>query len=433
MSDQALTYLHANAVEGSEPAWLAERRRSARASFADSGFPTRRVEAWKYSDLTRALGKSEWKAAEPVSGGLILPAGIANPFAGIDGHVIVLVNGYVRLDLSSLSVLPAGVDVSALSDALARGHKYESQFDAAGPGSLAPIAALNVACARDGAVIRVADGAQVDRPIIILSYSIGGVQAAAHTRHIVELGAGAKATILEAHLGWDGAYLSDSVVNVRLGEKASLGHFRVQDEDMSALHVSTILAELAAEADYRSATLALGSAFARTQSAVRFEGEGAHAEAHTAFALANRQHHDSTIVVDHAVPNCTSEALSKGVLDDEAVGVFQGRVIVAPQAQKSDATQMSNALLLSRDAAMNAKPELEIYADDVQCAHGSTIGELDADAIFYLRSRGIDEETARGLLIAAFLDEALELVTHEEAREAMKQAASNWFAGEDAS
>ncbi len=427
MSEQALTYLEANSVEAEGPAWLDVRRKAARASFADAGFPHRRVEAWRYTDLSRLIAKADWRPAVPHEGAVLVPEGRSNPFAGIASHKLVFVNGFFRPDLSELEELPEGVDILPLETALERGTKFENAFDANGPEAMAPIAALNTACARDGAVIRLGEGVQLDQPVQLIHYTADGNSTAAHTRNVIELGAGASMTLLEVQIGWGGSYLVDRVTNLNLAEGASLTHVRLEDEDGQAVHLSTVLGDVSADASYIANTLAVGGRAGRMQSALHFAGQGAHAESNTAYLLRDAQHLDSTIVVDHAVPGCTSGALAKGVLDDEATGVFQGKVIVAPQAQKSDATQMSNALLLSRDAAMNAKPELEIYADDVQCAHGSTIGELDGDALFYLRSRGIDEQTARQMLISAFLGDVLEQISHDAAREALSERAASWF------
>jgi len=427
MTDQAYTYLDANAAPAGGPAWLDTRRRAARASFVDAGFPNRRVEAWRYTDLVRLLAKTNWVPAEQKSGAVLLPDGCVNPFATIPSWILVFVNGFFRADLSVSSDLPEGVEIVSLDEALAAGTKFEAAFDANGPETIAPITALNAACARDGAVLRVGDGVHLERPVQLVHYTDAEQPIATHTRHVIELGADASMTLLETQIGWGGPYLADRVSNVTLGERSSLTHLRVEDEGPEAIHLSTVLADVSVSAKYEATTLALGGLGGRLQTAVRFAGEGAHAESNTAYLMRGTQHIDTTIVVDHAVPNCTSAALAKGVLDGEATGVFQGKVIVAPHAQKSDAKQMSNALLLSRDAAMNAKPELEIYADDVQCAHGSTIGEIDGEALFFLRSRGIDEETARRLLIGAFLSDVLELVPHAAAREALEQRAHAWF------
>jgi Fe-S cluster assembly protein SufD len=427
MSDQALTYLDANGVAADGPAWLDVRRRAARASFADAGFPHRRVEAWRYTDLAKLTAKVDWQPATPHEGAVLVPEGRSNPFAAIQSHKLVFVNGFFRPDLSELEGLPAGVEILPLEAALESGTKFETAFDANGPEAVAPIAALNTACAKDGAVIRLGEGVVLNQPVQLIHYTPDGNASSAHTRNVVELAVGAAMTLLETQIGWGGSYLVDRLTNITLGEGASLTHVRIEDEDAEAVHIATVLGDVAAEASYVANTLAVGGRAGRLQTALRFTGEGAHAESNTAYLIRDKQHLDSTIIVDHAVPGCTSGALAKGVLDGQATGVFQGKVIVAPHAQKSDAKQMSNALLLSRDAAMNAKPELEIYADDVQCAHGSTIGELDGDALFYLRSRGIDEQTARRMLISAFLGDVLEKVPHEEAREVLSDRAASWF------
>jgi len=427
MSDQALTYLDANGASADGPAWLDVRRRAARASFADAGFPHRRVEAWRYTDLSRLIAKTDWQPAVPHEGAVLVPEGRSNPFAAIASHKLVFVNGFFRPDLSELEGLPTGVEILPLEAALESGTKFETAFDANGPEAVAPIAALNTACAKDGAVIRLGEGVVLDQPVQLIHYTPDGGATASHTRNVIELGAGASMTLLEAQIGWGGSYLVDRLTNLTLGEGASLTHVRIEDEDAQAVHIATVLGDIAAEASYVANTLATGGRAGRLQTALRFTGESAHAESNTAYLLRDKQHLDTTIIVDHAVPGCTSNALAKGVLDGEATGVFQGKVIVAPHAQKSDAKQMSNALLLSRDAAMNAKPELEIYADDVQCAHGSTIGELDGDALFYLRSRGIDEQTARRMLISAFLGAVMEQVPHAEARDVLSERAASWF------
>lgn len=427
MTDQALSYLNANAVPSGGPAWLDVRRKAARASFSDAGFPNRRVEAWRYTDLARLIAKTDWTPSEQESGAVLPPEGSRNPFAAISSWVIVFVNGFFRPDLSSLDEMDEGLEIVSLDAALASGTKFEAFFDASGPEAVAPMAALNAACARDGAVIRVGEGVELSRPVQLVHYTTSGDARVSHTRHVIELGVQASMTLLEAQVGWGGAYLADRMTNITLAEGSTLTHVRVQDDDVQALHLSTVLAEISTNASYKATTLATGGLAGRLQTAIRFTGEGAHGESNTAYLMRGHQHIDTTIIVDHAVPACTSEALAKGVLDGGSTGVFQGKVIVAPHAQKSDAQQMSNVLLLSGDAAMNAKPELEIYADDVLCAHGSTVGEIDEEALFYLRSRGIDEEAARRLLIGAFLSDVLERIAHEAAREALIERASNWF------
>lgn len=427
MNDRALAYLNEVGAPAGGPAWLDMRRKSARASFADAGFPHRRIEAWRYTDLARLLDKTDWKAASAETGAVLPPEGRSNPFGNIESWKLVFVNGFFRRDLSDLAGLPDSVEIVSLDEALSAGTKFEHVFDAAGPEAIGPIASLNAACARDGAVIRVKAGVTVEKPVELIHYTTKSSGEASHLRHVIELGAEASLQLLEAQIGWGGAYLADRFMQLNLGEDAKLTHIRLQDEDVQAIHLTTILGDMAARANYEATTLALGGRVGRMQTAIHFRGEGANAVSNTAYLLTDNQHLDTTMVADHAVPACESGAQAKGVLAGQATGVFQSKVVVAPGAQKSDARQMSNALLLSRDAAMNAKPELEIYADDVQCAHGSTIGELDGDALFYLRSRGIDEETARRLLISAFLAEVLEQVPEELGQAALRARAENWF------
>jgi Fe-S cluster assembly protein SufD len=276
----------------------------------------------------------------------------------------------------------------------------------------------------DGACLRIRKGVKLDKPLHLLFFSAD--PGASHTRNLVLLENEAEATILETHVG-EVASFADIVTDIAIGEGARLNHIKLQDEASDAVHLATMRARLAADAKLSSFTLTLGCGVSRGQSFVLFSGEGAEANIDGAYALRDKQHADQFCVIDHAVPACTSHTLFKGVLDGESEGVFQGKIIVRPHAQKSDGRQMTHALLLSRDAAMNAKPELEIYADDVQCAHGSTVGELSKEAIFYLRSRGIPEAEARRLLVLAFLDEALDLTPHDLAKDALKLLVSEWF------
>ena len=277
---------------------------------------------------------------------------------------------------------------------------------------------------RDGVCLRVRKGVKLDKPLHLLF--IAADAGASHTRNLVLLEEGAEATIFENHVG-NVASFSDIVTDVALDDSARLSHIKLQDEAAEAVHLATMRARLGAEAYLSSFTLTLGCGVSRGQNFVRFAGEGAEAHVNGAYALRAKQHADQFCVIDHAVPRCASNTVFKGVLDGSSEGVFQGKVIVRPQAQKTDGRQMTQALLLSRDAAMNAKPELEIYADDVQCAHGSTVGELSKDAIFYLRSRGIPEAEARRLLVLAFLDDVIDLAPHDEAREVLRNLVSGWF------
>lgn len=415
-------------LPGADLDWLGHRRVAAVEAFAEAGLPHRRVEAWKYTDLARALTRTRFAPAEPHTGALMLPdaaeAPVAALFAGLDRYVAVIVNGFLRPELSQLDGLPNGAVIEPLAQAVGQSWA-KPLLDTERTGDA--VAALNTALMRDGVALRLAPGVALDKPLHLMVVNDAEVAKAAHVRNLIRLEEGAAATVLETHLGVGQPFFTDLATDISLADGASLAHLRAQDETGASLHISTVNAKLERGARYESFTLTLGGGLTRNQTFAELGGEGAHAGLFGAYALRENEHCDTTGIVDHAVPHCTSDTLFKGVLDGAATGVFQGKVIVRPDAQKTDAKQMTNALLLSRDAAMNAKPELEIYADDVQCAHGSTVGELDHGALFYLMSRGIPEARARALLIAAFLGEALERVADDTLRAPLAALADGWF------
>lgn len=408
--------------------WLDTRRDAALKAFAESGLPHRRLEDWRYTDLRQALEKASFAPAPAHQGAALLPdatrAAVA-AFANIDRHVVVFINGRLRTDLSKFA-LPEGVSLVPLALALAEPWARALLEAKASHTQAANIVALNTALMQDGMGLHIAKGVKLDKPLHLLF--LAADDGAFHARNLIRLEAGAEATILETHIDAGGKnYFSNLAADISLADDARLTRVKVQDEAPTAIHLSTFSATLEARSYLSSFVMTFGAGLSRGQSFIRFNGEGGEAHVNGATALRGKQHGDQFCVVDHAVPNCNSATLFRTVLDDATTGVFQGRVIVRPDAQKTDGRQMTNAILLSRDAAMNAKPELEIYADDVQCAHGSTIGELDREALFYLRSRGIDEETARQLLISAFLDAAFETVPHEAAQDALRALAASWF------
>ncbi|MDR3498066.1 MAG: Fe-S cluster assembly protein SufD [Parvibaculum sp.] len=424
MTDAATKFIETyererNSLPAADLPWLDARRDEAMKSFAEAGLPHRRLEDWRYTDLRQLLSKASLAPAPAHEGVVLLPT---TAFDAIDGHRLVFVNGRFRADLSNLGGLPSGVTLVPLAEAL-RAPWARPLLEAP---QASGIVALNTAMMGDGLGLHVAAGVRLGKPLHILHFAADA--GAFHVRNLIRLEEGAEATIFETHAGAAAASsFADHAADVSLAEGARLAIVKVQDEAPSAIHLATLTARLDARSHFAHFTMTLGAGLSRNQSFVTFAGEGAEAHVNGAVALRGKQHGDHFVVIDHAVPHCASATLFKTVLDDSSTGVFQGRVLVRPDAQKTDGRQMTNALLLSRDAAMNAKPELEIYADDVQCAHGSTIGELSREALFYLRSRGIDEETARQLLISAFLDAAFETVANEEAREALRGLAANWF------
>jgi Fe-S cluster assembly protein SufD len=416
-----------DALPGAGLAWLATCRADALKAFAEAGLPHRRLEDWRYTDLARALDKATLSPAPRPGGAVELPDASVRPsiaaFHDIDRHVVLFVNGRLQGDLAM--ALPQGVTLERLGDALGESW-VQPLVEAKVAAQAGNVIALNTARMRDGLGLRLCRGMKLDKPLHLVF--LASEDGAAHVRLLVRLEEGAEATIFETHVDAGAtSYFLDLVTDVSLAEGASLTHVKVQDEGADAVHLASLMAEIGAGARLSSFSLTLGAKLSRSQSFITFKGEGGEAHVNGATALAGSQHGDHFCMMDHAVPGCASSTLFKTVLDGASTGVFQGNVIVRPDAQKTDGRQMSNALLLSRDASMNAKPELEIYADDVQCAHGSTIGELNRDAIFFLRARGIDEQTARQLLVSAFLDEAFATVPHEAAREDLRELAAIWF------
>tara|TARA_R110000868_G_scaffold91999_1_gene254931 strand:+ start:818 stop:2134 length:1317 start_codon:yes stop_codon:yes gene_type:complete len=430
MTDAAKTFIETygdqrNALAAIGPDWLRTARDAAMDAFAQAGLPHRRMEDWRYTDLARLLDKATLSPVVPHSGAVALPADrhSFSMFNAIDRHIIVFVDGVLRADLSDI---PASVSFTPLGDALGADWAKALIEAPVNNAQTSNVLALNLGLMSGGFSLHLAAGQKLAKPLHLVHLALGN--GASHVRNLICLEDGAEATIYETCVSAGATdYFIDAVTNVSLGEGARLSLVKVQDEAAGGIHLATLSAQLYARAYLSAFTMTLGAGLSRGQNFVRFEGEGAEAHVNGATALRGRQQGDQFCVTDHAVPHCTSATLFRTVLDDAATGVFQGKVIVRPHAQKTDGRQMSNALILSRDAAMNAKPELEIYADDVQCAHGSTIGELNREALFYLRSRGIDEQSARQLLISAFLDEAFETVPDEAAREGLRGLAADWF------
>jgi Fe-S cluster assembly protein SufD len=331
-----------------------------------------------------------------------------------DAPRLVFVDGRFRDDLS---VVPAHAAVRVGGPAyggLARPDRDQ-------------LVALNTMLAGDGAAIEVAAGAD-GGTLVLASLGSGASErpVAFHPRHAVHLGEGAALTLLEVSLG-EGAYLHNPVFEITVGEGATLTHLRLQDESHAAFHLSTLYADVAARGTYDSFSLALGARLARMEVHARLAGAGASAHLNAAQLLAGTQHADFTTVVTHAAPSCASRQTVKNVLTGRGRAVFQGKIAVARDAQKTDGYQMNQTLLLSPDAEIDSKPELEIFADDVKCSHGATVGELDGEQLFYLRSRGIPEDIGRAMLVRAFLAEALDPIAHAAGRAALEAAVERWW------
>ena len=406
---------------------IAAQRAAAFDVFAKSGLPHRRIEEWKYTDL-RALMREAKPLATPPDAAAKARAKTAGALLGdVETRRLVFVDGAFVAELSDIAALEAGLTVGSLADALSNGDPtLSSHLGKLAPASDAAVA-LNTALMGDGAVIRIAAGSTIERPIHLL-FVASATPAATFVRSLVVVEEGARAMLIESHEGPAGSdYQVNAALEIFVGDEAHVDHVKIIGEGADALHVSTLAAAIGARARFNTFTFTAGGAVVRNQLFLKFDGEDTVAGIRGATLIKGRQHADTTLVADHVARGCQSREMFKTVLDGEAHGVFQGRIIVRPHAQKTDAKMMTRALLLSERAEADNKPELEIFADDVQCGHGATAGALDDDLKFYLMARGIPRPEAEALLIRAFLGEAIEGIEHAGLREALMDAVVAWL------
>ncbi|MBV8753197.1 MAG: Fe-S cluster assembly protein SufD [Hyphomicrobiales bacterium] len=407
---------------------LAAQREAAFRRFAAEGLPHRRVEDWKYTDLRALMREAKPLAGPPDTAGIARAKNAGGLLRVVDARRIVLVDGVFVPELSDLAALEPGLTVGSMAEALAG-----ADAEVVGRvGTVAPTddvaAALNTAFMGDGVVLNVADGVTLARPIHLVFAYTATVAAAVFARSLVVIGKRARATLIESHEGPDDLdYQVNNALELSVGDDAKVDHVKIGTEGSRALHISTLMAALGARAELNDLSFTTGGSVVRNQLHLRYAGEGAAATIAGASLIKGRQHVDTTMVVDHAVRGGSSRELFKSVLDGESHAVFQGKIIVRPGAQQTDARMMTRALLLSEAAEADNKPELEIFADDVQCGHGATAGALDQDLLFYLKARGIPAHEAEALLIQAFVGEALETIERDDLRAALADAAAAWL------
>jgi Fe-S cluster assembly protein SufD len=401
-------------------------REGAFAAFADAGLPHRRIEEWKYTDL-RALMRDAAPLASPADAAAVARMKKGDPLAGVVLRRLVLANGSFVPELSDLTS-EKGLTIAPLARALADRHPLVGRVGALKPASFDAALALNTAFLNDGLLIEVAEGAALQTPIHVRHVFAGGSAGATFTRIVFVVGKGATATLAESFEGPDGVtYQTNSTVEAHVADGANASLVRLQAEGAAALHLSTLLAEIGAGAEVMTCALTTGAAVSRYSATLRFAGKHTNLRVAGATLLRGRQHADTTLVVDHAVADGASREMFRTVLDDTSRGVVQGRIVVRPDAQKTDARMSLGALLLAEAAEADQKPELEIFADDVQCGHGATSGELDEQLLFYLMARGIPRTQAEALLIEAFVDEALNQIGHDGLRTALIDRAAAWL------
>jgi Fe-S cluster assembly protein SufD len=394
---------------------------------ARRGLPHRRVEEWKYTDLRALMREAAPLAEKPSAEAVAVALSAARAFADADVTRLTFVNGHFAAGASDHE-LPAGLEVTPLAEALAAGHPLLAEIGAIEPARDNAAYAINTAFMSDGAAIRIAAGAELARPLHLRFVTSAPAAASTATRVLVVVEEGASLTLVESHEGEDGAaHQLNDVVEIVARDGAKVRHVRLNAEGPRALALSTLTARLGADVSFDTLNVVTGAAASRHQVFLTFSGEHSKANVNGATMVKASQHADTTLFVDHAVPHCESRELFKTVIDGEATGVFQGKIVVRPHAQKTDGRMMSAAVLLSEGGAMNNKPELEIFADDVQCAHGATCGELDDNLLFYLMARGLPRPEAETLLLQAFLGEALEVVEHEGVREGLIEVVSGWL------
>jgi len=386
-----------------ETGWLRERRTAAISRFVEKGFPGPRDEAWRHTPIG-PLTRNRWEPAAPSAPPAAEAlAALAPP--EMSGLRAVLAGGRLVPELSRLDG-GRGVEVQGLASALrSRPDELEPHLGRIAGDDANAFSELNTAFAVDGVVITVEPGAVLEDPLHVIHVAAPdeGSAVLSCPRLLVVAGRGSQCRVVETYLGPSGApHLTSAVTEVVVGDNASVDHYKLQREDPGAFHVATLAARLGRDARFADRSFTLGAAIGRNDIDVRFEGEGGECRLDGLFVVDGERLSDTHSRVDHARPHCSSHEHYKGVLDGRARGVFHGLVVVRPGAQKTDASQMNRNLLLSREALVHSTPQLEILADDVKCRHGSTTGQLDPAALFYLRSRGIGETEARSLLTWAF-------------------------------
>jgi len=403
---------HADAgLPGKSPGWLSHAREAARQAVAELPVLDRKQEAWRYTSI-EALLKQRFRPASDAAdmptldiSDCLLPE--------FDSYRLVFVNGRFDPRLSSIEDLPDGVSLGSLCAVLTTDPELlATWFGQTANHTEHVFTALNTALVNDGVFVHVGNQVELDRPIEVIYFSQTDEDPLLmQPRNLVVLDAGAKATLVERFIGFGPSpYFHNNLTEISIGKGASLNHFRVQDESRSAYHFSSLYLSQQTKSSYQGTTLAFGGTWARTDYNTTFKQQGAACELNGLYTVGDQQLTDFHLNVKHSVPGCVSREQFKGVLYGKGRAVFDGRILVDKQAQHSDAQLSNDNLMLSRSAEVDTKPQLEIYADDVKCSHGTTVGQLDPQQVFYLRSRGIDETTARKMLCLGFASEVLDSI-----------------------
>lgn len=421
-----------DSLPGARLPWVKTLRTQAIEAFMDTGLPTTRNEAWKYTDL-RSLARKHF--SHPAASSRIDKALLSHwTWGDAPAHRLVFVDGRYIPDFYPFRQMLNGVTLTSLATALAE-HPEELEAGLGRHTNLeAPgFNAFNTAFMRDGAYIRLGQGAVVEHPIHLLFVSTGQRDAMATVRNLIVAEAGSAATVIESWVTLaDADYLTSTITEILIEDNARLEHYKLEQDGDAASHMGGLYVQQGRDSRFTSHNTALGGRLVRNDLHVNLDDSGAECTLNGLTVTRERQHVDNHTRVDHKRPHTTSNAFYKGILDGRSRSVFSGYIIVHQDAQKTSARQYNHNLLLSRDAEADARPQLEIYADDVQCAHGCTVGALDEDALFYLRSRALDEATARGLLVYAFAADVLERIQIRPIRQLLESQLSDRLAGSGA-
>ncbi|HXT14739.1 MAG TPA: Fe-S cluster assembly protein SufD [Gemmatimonadaceae bacterium] len=409
------------AASSGVPSDVQALRRAAFERFMALGFPTTKIEDWHFTSVA-SIADQEFQLITARSGDVRRDELEAFSFAA-DWHTMVFVNGRFEPDLSDLAALPDGVRVWDLASAWGKVAVVGERLGKITSYENAAFTALNTAFMHDGAVIEIAKETEVAKPIHLLFVTDAtAAKGMLHPRNLIVAGRHSKATVIESYVSLsDARYLTNAVTEVAVGEGATLRHYKLQREGARAFHVGTIDVDQAKDSHYVSFSFVTGATLSRSNVYTALNGEGCGSTLNGLYMLDGEQHSDHQTQIVHAQPNCYSRELYKGVLDGYSHGVFNGKVYVHPIAQKTDGKQTNNTLLLSDTAQIDTKPQLEIFADDVKCTHGATVGQIDQMALFYLKSRGIDNALARRLLTYAFAADVLETLEVDEVREGLER------------
>lgn len=408
--------------------WLQARRDTAIETFRRIGLPSLRQESWKYTDM-RILARRRFRAATHAGSPVLSEAARAHRYGSDACHELVFVNGRLVPDPGAHATLPE-MGIQSLAEAGRKAPARVAEHLGRNADEARAFVALNTAFMTDGAVMDIANGADLRKPFHLLYVCTPASEpVAVYTRNLIRLGANARATIIETFIGGDGEYFTNAVTEVELGPGAVLDHYKVQQEGANAVHVGCLAARQDRDSRFESHSVSLGGLLVRNDIDVRLAAEGAETRLNGLYVAGGKQHVDNHTRIDHEQPHTRSRENYRGVLDGRARAVFNGKVVVHKAAQKTDAEQSNSNLLLSSEAEVDTKPELEIYADDVKCSHGATVGQLDEDMLFYLRARAIPEATARNLLTFAFAEEIIRPMQCRMVRDRLERSVARKLPG----